>query len=65
MYIMSLAAGIGGWLQVLIFGYPSLRIQEDWLSVDNPTLPEGATGLTLRALRYKACAVTLYALFPI
>jgi len=44
--------GAGGFIQSLIYGYGGLRIRDDGLHL-NATLPEIATYIKFRGLRYK------------
>jgi hypothetical protein len=54
----NFATGQGGFLQVLIFGWPGMRILQDCLQF-NPQLPENSQQLTLRGLSYKGLVLDI------
>lgn len=51
--------GDGGYLQALLNGYGGLRIVQGELKMLQPTLPESVGALTLRAISWHGCVMTV------
>jgi len=49
---VNFITGCGGFLQSLVFGYPSMRLHEDFILFLNPSLPTNVTSIKLRMVDY-------------
>jgi protein-glucosylgalactosylhydroxylysine glucosidase len=56
---VNFITGCGGFLQSVMFGYPTMRLHDDFLSFEGPVLPSNVTAITLRALDYRGSQIDI------
>ena len=50
---VNFITGCGGFLQSVLFGYPTLRLHDEFIAFEKPILPQNVTAITLRNMDYR------------
>ena len=50
---VNFITGCGGFLQSVVFGYPTMRLHDEFMAFEKPVLPSNVTAITMRNMDYR------------